>query len=77
VVAGAGRRLLAPDTAKTVAIDNGPPLVTDGPFVETKEQIGGYAVLDVPDMAAAVELVKTWPGLPGTKIEIRPVFVPE
>jgi hypothetical protein len=49
----------------------------DGPFAETKEQIGGYALLDVPDMAAAVELVKTWPGLPGTKIEIRPVFVPE
>jgi hypothetical protein len=77
VIPGGGRRLLPPDTAKTVAIDEGPPVVMDGPFAETKEQIGGYALLDVPDMAAAVELVKTWPGLPGTKIEIRPVFVPE
>jgi hypothetical protein len=77
VIPGGGRRLLAPDTAKTVAIEDGPPIVTDGPFAETKEQIGGYALLNVPDMAAAVDLVKTWPGLPGTKIEIRPVFVPE
>lgn len=77
VIPGGGRRLLPPDTAKTVVIEQGPPVVTDGPFAETKEQIGGYALLDVPDMAAAIELVKTWPGLPGTKIEIRPVFVPE
>jgi hypothetical protein len=77
VIPGGGRRLLPPDTAKTVVIEAESAIVTDGPFAETKEQIGGYALLDVPDMAAAIELVKTWPGLPGTKIEIRPVFFPD
>jgi hypothetical protein len=77
VIRGGGRRLLAPDTARTVAFEGGPPVVTDGPFAETKEQIGGYALLDVPDMEAAIDFVKTWPGLPGSKIEIRPVFAPE
>jgi hypothetical protein len=74
VVPGGGKRLLGPETAKTVAFEDGPPFTTDGRFAETKEQIGGYALLNVPDMHAAIELVKTWPGLAGSKIEIRPVF---
>lgn len=74
-VEGAGRRLESPDTAKTVTIDDGRAVVTDGPFAESKEQVGGYAVLDMPDMSAAVEFVKSWPGLPGTRLELRPVFV--
>ena len=47
--------------------------MTDGPFAETKEAIGGFGLINAPDMQAAVELVKTWPGLPIT-IEIRPVL---
>lgn len=73
-VEGAGRRLQSPNTAVTIQVEKGRVLVTDGPFAETKEQIGGYAVVNLPDLNAAVELVKTWPGLPGTKIELRPVF---
>jgi hypothetical protein len=47
--------------------------VTDGPFVEGKEMVGGYGIIDVPDLDAAIRLVSTWPGLPAT-LEIRPII---
>jgi hypothetical protein len=49
--------------------------VVDGPFNEAKEIVGGFSVIDVPDMDAAVALVKTWPSLelPGVAVEIRPM----
>jgi hypothetical protein len=74
-VEGAGRRLQGPETATTVRPNGSAGVVTDGPFAETKEQIGGFAVLNAKDMDDAVEFVKSWPGLPGTKLELRPVFV--
>jgi hypothetical protein len=49
----------------------GPGVVTDGPFLEGKEQIGGYAEIDVADLDEALEMARTWPGR-GT-VEIRPV----
>jgi hypothetical protein len=72
IVAGFGRRLQPSTSAKTVRVEHGAAAVTDGPFVETKEVIGGFAIIDAPDMQAAVDLVKTWPGLLVT-IELRPV----
>jgi hypothetical protein len=72
-VAGAGRRLQVTRTAKTIRAGAGKAVVTDGPFAETKEAIGGFGILNAPDMAAAVELVKSWPGLP-VAIELRPVL---
>ena len=50
-------------------------VVVDGPFSEAKENIGGFSVIDVPDIDAAIALVKTWPSLelPGVAIEIRPM----
>jgi hypothetical protein len=72
-VAGVGNRLQPAQTARTVRVINGRATVTDGPFAETKEAIGGYGLINAPDMQAAVDLVKTWPGLPIT-IEIRPVL---
>ena len=47
----------------------------DGPFSEAKENIGGFSVIDVPDLDAAIAIVKEWPslGLPGVAIEIRPM----
>jgi hypothetical protein len=48
------------------------PIVTDGPFSETKEQLGGYYVLDVPSIADAVGWAKQIPGLPGDTVEVRP-----
>ena len=49
--------------------------ITDGPFVETKELLGGFIVLDVPDEATALEIAAAWPGLawPGDAVEVRPV----
>ena len=74
-VEGAGRRLEDPSTAVTVHCGlRNKLVVSDGPFAETTEQVGGYAVISAPDLQTAVELVKTWPGLPA-KIELRPVFV--
>jgi hypothetical protein len=72
IVAGVGNRLQPGRTARTVRVDNGKSAVTDGPFAETKETLGGFGLIAAPDMQAAVELVKTWPGLP-VAIELRPV----
>ena len=73
IVARSGRRLQSTATARTVHVGDGNAVVTDGPFAETKEAIGGYALLDLPDMDAAVELIKSWPGLP-VSIELRPIL---
>lgn len=58
-------------TATTVRFEGGTPVVTDGPFMEAKESIGGYAVVDVEDLDAALELARTWPaqGI----VEVRPI----
>ena len=52
-------------------------VVVDGPFSEAKEVIGGFTVIDVPDLDAAVALARTWPSMefPGVAIEIRPMVV--
>jgi len=64
--------LRGPETAKTVRLGfDGSSVVTDGPFVEAKEAIGGYAIFDVPDEAAALELAKQWPAR--GVVEVRPV----
>ena len=52
---------------------NGAVTVTDGPFLEGKEVVGGYAIIDVPDLDAAIRLVSSWPA--PDMLEIRPVVV--
>jgi hypothetical protein len=51
-------------------------VVVDGPFSEAKEVVGGFSVIDVPDLDAAIALVRTWPflELPGWGVEIRPIL---
>jgi hypothetical protein len=69
---GATGYLQGPDTATSVRFGaDGAAVVTDGPFLEGKEQIGGYAEIDVADLDEAREMAKTWPGR-GT-VEIRPL----
>jgi hypothetical protein len=64
--------LQPPSTAKTVRIGfDGSSVVTDGPFIEAKEVIGGYAVFDVSDEAAALELARQWPA--GGTVEVRAI----
>ena len=48
------------------------PIVSDGPFAETKETVGSYAVVDVRDEAEAIEIAKRWPA--GGIVEVRPVM---
>ncbi len=50
--------------------------MVDGPYSEAKERIGGFSVIDVPDLDAAIALVRTWPSLqlPGVSVEIRPMI---
>ena len=66
-----GEQLKATRTATTVRRTNGKITVTDGPFIEAKESLGGYAIIDVPDLDAAIGLAKSWPAL--ETVEIRPL----
>lgn len=71
-----GAELLGPETATTVKLgDGGDRVVVDGPFSEAKENIGGFSIIDVPDLDAAIALVRSWPllDLPGNAVEIRPM----
>jgi hypothetical protein len=66
-----GEELKGTNTATTVRRQNGKISVTDGPFIEAKESIGGYALVDVTDLDEAIAMAKTWPVL--STIEIRPL----
>jgi hypothetical protein len=66
-----GHKLQAPETATTMRLDGGEPVVVDGPFVEGKEVVSGYTEIEVADLDEALNMVKTWPGCP--VVEIRPV----
>lgn len=65
-----GAELQPTRTATTIRKTGGKVTVTDGPFLESKESIGGWSVIQAPDRAAAIALAKTWPGF---GIEIRDV----
>ena len=66
-----GNKLQPPETATTVRLDGGEAVITDGPFVEGKEVVSGYAEIEVTDLDEALRMVKTWPGCP--VIEVRPL----
>jgi hypothetical protein len=68
-----GYELESRSTAKVVRVRDGERLVTDGPFVETKEVIGGLFVAEVPDLDEAIRLGAVIPSAEGGSIEIRPV----
>jgi hypothetical protein len=64
-----GHELKGPSTATTVINKSGKVTVTDGPFMESKEVVGGYAEIEVADLDEALEMAKEWPGT----VEIRPI----
>ena len=64
-----GHQLQPASTATTVSPRTG--VVTDGPFLEAKESIGGYGIVEAADLDAAIALARTWPG--DNKVEIRPL----
>ena len=67
-----GYQLQPARTATTVHWERGKPMVTDGPFMEAKETIGGYGVLDVADLDEALAIARSFPA-PSCKVEVRPV----
>ena len=72
----ATQALADPSQSKVVRSGENGPEVTDGPFVESKEFLGGFYLLDVEDEARAIELAKQIPdaAIPGLALEIRPVM---
>jgi len=73
-VGGAG--LEAPETATTIRLRDGQPLVQDGPYAEAKEQLAGFFILNVPDLDRALEWAARYPVTPGGSIEVRPNLTP-
>jgi hypothetical protein len=69
----AGDELQPAATAKTVTMRNGDRLVTDGPFAETKETLGGYYLIEADSEDKALEWAARIPGARHGKIEVRPV----
>lgn len=67
-----GFRLERPRAATTVRHKDGSVLVTDGPFVEGGEVVGGYSIIEVPDLDDALRIARAFPACP--TVEIRPVL---
>ena len=73
----AGAELQGPTNATTVRVRDDETVVTDGPFVETKEALGGYFVLECESLDDAVELAAGIPGAEHGVVEVRPAHIDE
>lgn len=71
----AGAELQPVTTATTLRHAPDGPVVVDGPFTEAREAVGGFSIIDVPDLDAAIAVARSWPMLefPGTSVELRPM----
>jgi hypothetical protein len=69
-----GERLRPTSDATTVRVKDGKTQVLDGPYAETKEQLGGYYMIDVPDLDAALSWAARCPGAATGTMEVRPVW---
>ena len=70
----AGDRLQPISTATTVRVRDGKMLTTDGPFAETREQLGGYYLIEAKDLDSAIGIAARIPGARYGSIEVRPIF---
>ena len=73
-VTQASEALEASSTATTVRVKDGERVVTDGPFAETREVLGGFYLIDVPDLDAALDWAARCPGAKYGSVEVRPVM---
>ena len=71
----AGDALQPSTMATTVRVRDGKTLTTDGPFAETREQLGGYYLVEAKDLDAALEIAARIPGAKVGSIEVRPILV--
>ncbi len=69
-----GDQLAPPRRARTVRVRGGKPMVTDGPFVETKEAVGGFDIIEADSMQEAVEIAARHPVAQTGTIEVRPLW---
>jgi hypothetical protein len=69
-----GERLRPTTDATTVRVQEGEVLTSDGPFAETKEQIGGFYLVDCKDLDQAIEVAAQLPGARNGSIEVRPIW---
>jgi hypothetical protein len=69
-----GHRLRGVDTATSVRVTGGRTHVVDGPYAEAKEQLGGYHIIDVPDLDAALAWAARCPSAARGTVEVRPVW---
>jgi len=67
-------RLRPSDTATTVHVESGKTQVLNGPFAETREQLGGYFLIDVPDLDNALSWAARCPGASHGTVEVRPIW---
>lgn len=74
VIVGANR-LRPTSTASSVRVADGKTKVLDGPYAESREQLGGYYLIDVPDLDAALSWAARCPGANHGTIEVRPIWV--
>jgi hypothetical protein len=70
----AGQALQPVSTATTVRVKNGKTLTTDGPFAETREQLGGFYMVEAKDLDEAIKLAAGIPGARTGSIEVRPIM---
>lgn len=73
-VMGGGAGLQPPATATTLRLRDGKRHVQDGPFADTKEQLGGFYLIDAPDLDAALSWAAKCPGASAGGVEVRPVL---
>ena len=69
-----GQGLADPSQSKTVRVRDGVPAVTDGPYVEAKEQMGGYLIVVCDTVERAVEIAASWPDAKYFAMEVRPIM---
>jgi hypothetical protein len=69
-----GNRLRPTSSASSVRVNDGKSKVLDGPYADTKEQLGGYYLVDVPDLDAALSWAARCPGAAHGTIEVRPIW---
>ncbi len=69
-----GERLRPTTEAVTVSVNNGKIITSDGPFAETKEQVGGFYIVECRDRDEAIEIASKIPGSRRGKIEVRPIW---
>ena len=69
-----GNALQSVATATSVRVRNGKTVLTDGPFAETREQLGGYYLIDAQDLDAATAIAARIPGAGHGTVEVRPIW---